>query len=116
MATIINLTRKTVLADKAKMALSFKERLIGLLNRESLYKGEALVIKHASSIHTFFMRFSIDVLFIDRKGKVLKSVSRLKPFRIASTPRFFTDVIELPVGTIFATQTQEGDLLLIKPG
>jgi uncharacterized membrane protein (UPF0127 family) len=60
-------------------------RLRGLLGRDGLSAGEGLLIRPTSSIHTFFMRFAIDVVFIDRGGVVLKVVSKLRPWRLAAS-------------------------------
>jgi uncharacterized membrane protein (UPF0127 family) len=106
---IINLSNNAVLADKAKLADTFWSRLIGLLNRKSLERGGALILKPCSSIHTLFMRFSIDVLFLDKNNKVIGIIHAVKPFRI--TPVYFGAylAIELPAGTLQLTQTKLGD-------
>jgi len=106
---IVNLTNNTVLADRARVADTFWKRLVGLLNRNSLEKGEALILKPCSSIHTFFMRFSIDVLFLDKNSKVIGIIHAIKPFCI--TPVYFGAclVIELAAGTLQLNQTKLGD-------
>jgi uncharacterized protein len=62
-------------------AATFWQRLGGLLARPRLQAGEALVLAPCSSVHTFFMRYDIDVVFVDRWGKVLKVVHNLRPWR-----------------------------------
>jgi uncharacterized membrane protein (UPF0127 family) len=111
---IINLSNNAVLADRASAADTFCRRLVGLLNRNSLEKGEALILKPCSSIHTFFMRFSIDVLFLDKNSKVIGLFSVLRPFRI--TPVYFGAylAIELAAGTLQLTQTKLGDSVKIE--
>lgn len=75
-------------------------RMIGLLGRRRLDPGEGLVITPCHTIHTWFMRFPIDVLFIDENGIVVRAVEALAPFRLASgRPRART-TIELPAGTL----------------
>lgn len=110
---IVNKTKGTILADKAIIAHSYSRRIIGLLNRKNLNQGEALIIDPCSSIHTFFMQFAIDVIFVDKENKVIKTISCLKPFRL--TPIYWQGklVIELPAGTIKSTHTQDGDTLSI---
>lgn len=110
---IINISRGTLLADNAKIANTFLKRLIGLLNRKSLDKGEALILKPSNSIHSFFMRFTIDAIFLDRTGKVITVKPSFKSFRIS--PIYFKAdlVIELPENTLFLTQTQPGDIIKI---
>ncbi|RJP27413.1 MAG: DUF192 domain-containing protein [Candidatus Omnitrophota bacterium] len=112
---IINTTQNTILADKAVLADNPFSRMKGLLGRKALYDGEALVLKPANSIHTFFMRFSIDVIFLGRDNKVVKIISHLKPFRLS--PLYFSSsiVIELPSGYIKKTNTKESDILSIQP-
>jgi uncharacterized membrane protein (UPF0127 family) len=76
---------------------SFLTRLFGLLVRPQLLDCEALYLAPCASIHTFFMRYSIDVVFVDRSGCVLKLVSDLKPFRAASCRRAY-GAVELAAG------------------
>lgn len=112
---IINLTRNTILADTAKMADTFSTRLIGLLNRNSLANGEALILVPSNSIHSFFMRFTIDVIFLDKSGRVIKTLPSFRPFRIS--PVYFNShsVIELPENSLKSSQTQPGDIVKITP-
>jgi len=111
---IINLTRQRVLADNALVAGSFFLRLVGLLNRKELNPGEALILKPCNSIHTFLMRFTIDVLFVDKANSVVKTVPRLKPFRLTYIYPNSTFAIELPAGVIAATSTQQGDIISLE--
>jgi hypothetical protein len=108
---VINRTRGTLLADRASAARSFWSRLAGLLGRASLKPGEALLIEPCSSVHTLFMRFAIDVLYVDRGGVVVKCVPDLRPFRASAAIRGARSVIELPGGTIRRTATTAGDQL-----
>lgn len=111
---ITNLTKNTVLASNVTIADTPLKRMVGLLNRSEFNDGEALILVPCNSIHTLFMRFSIDVLFVDRDNKVIKVIKQLKPFTI--TPICFraTSVIELPPNAIQSALTQEGDLLLLE--
>jgi len=108
---ILNTTRSTELASNAKPARSFTQRLVGLLGRAGLDPGEALLLEPCSSVHTAFMRFAIDVVYVDRAGKVVKVVPELRPFRVSGALRGARSVIELPSGTIAATGTVPGDQL-----
>ena len=110
---IINQSRTTVLADRARVADTFCARLIGLLNRSSLDTGEALVIRGCKAIHMVGMRFAIDAVFVDNANRVVALLPHFKPFRISP---FFTRaqyVVELPAGTIDATHTAVGDTVAI---
>ncbi len=110
---IINLTKNTILADEAKMANNFFTRLVGLLNRRSLNKGEALILTPSNSIHSLFMRFSIDVIFLDKAGKVIGVLPSFKPFRLSRIYFNSHSVIELSENTLQLTQTQPGDIIQI---
>jgi len=110
---ITNQNRGTLLAREAILADTSFKRIQGLLGKERLDAGCALILKPCNSIHTFFMRFAIDVLFVDKNARVIKAISSLKPFRI--TPVYINSAlaIELPSGAIASTQTVEGDAILI---
>jgi uncharacterized membrane protein (UPF0127 family) len=107
--SIINLTKQRVLAEKAVLADTLFLRLKGLLGRQGLGVQEALVLSPCDSVHTFFMRFAIDVVFLDKQNKIIGIYPCLKPWRI--TRIFFgaTTCLELPAGALSATQTQLGD-------
>lgn len=106
---IINITRNSFLADKAGIADSLWPRLKGLLGKESLGPGEGLVIMPCGSIHTFFMRFPIDVAFIDRNQRVIRLYPSLPPWRLSGVFLNSALCLELPSGTLLSTHTQEGD-------
>jgi uncharacterized membrane protein (UPF0127 family) len=110
---IINQTRGTELADGARFARSIWSRSVGLLGRASLRTGEGLVLDPCSSVHTAFMRFTIDLVYMDRDHRVVKVVPRLKPFRASGARRACRATIELPAGTIESTGTAPGDQLLL---
>ena len=67
-----NITRGTKLASPARMARAYWPRLVGLLGHSSLQPGEALVLEPSSSVHTFFMRFPIGIVYLDRSRRVVK--------------------------------------------
>ena len=106
---IQNLTQNTILAFNARLADTFLSRLTGLPNRTSLSEGEALVITRSNSIHMLFMRFPIDVVFVDRKNIVAGCVKRILPFRLSPIFWKADRAIELPAGTIDKTRTVIGD-------
>jgi uncharacterized membrane protein (UPF0127 family) len=108
-----NVTRGTTLADQAKRADNPWTRFVGLLGRKGLGQGEGLHIVPCTSVHTWFMRFTIDVLYVDREGTVVKAVQRMKPFRYSWGGRRAHSVVELPAGTIAATGTAVGDRLTL---
>lgn len=111
---IINKTKNVTLAKEAVLANTLFTRLKGLLGRKSLSPDQALILDPCNSIHTFFMRFSIDVLFVNKQNKVVKTILEIKPFRLSSVYFNAHFAIELPSGAIQQTSTQEGDLLSIE--
>jgi uncharacterized protein len=86
-------------------------RLRGLLGRSGLERGEGLLLRPASSIHTFFMRFPIDAVFLDRDLVVLSISSHLKPWRTAGK-RGAKAVLELPAGEAERAGIQPGEKLV----
>ena len=103
-----------MLGSAVAVAGSSASRAKGLLGRESLAEGEGLLFKHCSSLHTFFMRFPIDIIFTDRDGRVLKSAEAVPPFRLVAAPLRAHFALEVPVGAIGTSSTREGDRLLFE--
>lgn len=106
-----NRTRDQTLADRARKATNFVSRGIGLIGRRGLGEGEGLVIQPCNGVVSFFMRFTIDVVFVDESGKVLKMLPRMVPWRASSMVRGSKLVVELPAGTLERTGTEVGDVL-----
>jgi len=107
-----NTTRGTVLASSLEVADTGPARNKGLLNRDGLAPGTGLWIVPCQSVHTFFMRFPIDLVYLDGHKRVRKVRAAVGPGRI-SFCLTAQSVIELPAGTILQTQTQRGDSLAI---
>jgi len=84
----------------------------GLLGRDSFAKGSAMVIAPSNAIHTFWMRFAIDALFVRRDGTVVKVCRNLRPWRMAAALWAYA-VIELPAGTLRADDASVGDVLTV---
>jgi len=104
-----------VLADRLEVARSVPERMRGLLGRRALPPGRGMLIERASSVHTFFMRFPLDLVFLDRTMTVTRVVHRLGPWRFAAA-RGARRVVELPAGTLERVPVQPGDRLRIEEG
>lgn len=105
-----NLARATTLADRAEIADTSKTRKIGLLKHKGLDPGEGLWITPCEGVHTIGMKFPIDVLFLDKKRKVLKIRAAMPRWRISAC-LFAHSVLELPSGTAAASGTMPGDQL-----
>ncbi len=114
MLAVINKSKGTVLADKAELARSFFQRLKGLMFRKKIDSGFGMIFYHCSSIHTFFMRFDIDVIFLDKTNRIVKLYKRFSPCKISSIVLNSYVTIEIPAGVIEKTSTQLGDILEIK--
>jgi hypothetical protein len=107
-----NLTRQTVLADAAEIADSSAKRRTGLLKQERLAPGEGLWIVPCESVHTFFMKFPIDLVYLDKQLKVLKVRSAVPAWRLSLCLRAHS-VLELPAGRASETGSMAGDSLSI---
>jgi uncharacterized membrane protein (UPF0127 family) len=103
-----NVTRGTVLGGSVELAGTGNARVKGLLGRDGLEPGGGLWIVPTESVHTFFMRFAIDLVYLDRKHRVRKVCNAVGPWRMSAC---FTahSVLELPAGTVRATQTEKWD-------
>jgi len=110
---LVNATKKTVVSDHCRFADSVLKRMVGLLDRRALAQGEGLLLDRCYGIHTFFMRFSIDVLFLDKELRVMRAVPALPPFR-TSVVKHAVYVLELPAGSIERSQTAAGDQIQMK--
>jgi uncharacterized membrane protein (UPF0127 family) len=108
-----NITRGIVLADSADLADTSEKRRTGLLKHSELKPGEGLWIVPCESVHSFFMKFTIDVLYLDRANKVRGMRNKMKPWRVSACLPAHS-VLELPAGMIDQTGTQKGDQLALE--
>jgi uncharacterized protein len=104
----------TVACDRCGLADTGPARLRGLLGRSALQDGEGLLIRPANSVHMFFMRFAIDVVFLDRELVVRKVVEALRPWRMAGC-RGARAALELPAGTAGRRGITLGERLTLEP-
>jgi uncharacterized membrane protein (UPF0127 family) len=113
---VTNTTRSTIVAERVRVARSLLARARGLMLEDRLEHGSGMLIDPCGSIHMFFMRFPLDVLYVDRSDRVVRVQRGIKPWRVGplhtSGARY---VIELPVGTIETSRTEIGDQLLVGP-
>jgi uncharacterized membrane protein (UPF0127 family) len=111
---LFNSSRQVLLAEQVYGALTFFKRLKGLMGTATLPDGTALLIKPCSSIHTWFMRYPIDVIFINRENRIIKILHSIPPYRLGPYVRGAVAAIELPAGRCGQTGTNEGDLVEFK--
>ena len=112
--SVRNAQRGTVLATRARLASSIVDRFVGLMGRKRVEEGGGLLLTRSASIHSFFMRFRFDAVFLDKENRVVKIVPAMRQWRIAFGGRGAKDVLELPAGVAAATNTQPGDTLLFE--
>jgi uncharacterized membrane protein (UPF0127 family) len=103
-----------VVADRVTVATTRAERAIGLLGRNHLEPGEGLWIAPCHGVHTWFMRFSIDILAMDKDGVVVDAVSMLKPWRMRLPRPGAVTVLELPAGTLLDARNKLGHRIAIQ--
>ncbi len=110
-ARVRNVTRDTEVARDIRVASSMRDRTVGLLRTSEADLGDGLFIRHAPSIHMFFMRYAIDAVFVDGAGRVTRTAPNLRPWQVVWSARGGSDCLELPVGRIAESGTQVGDIL-----
>jgi uncharacterized protein len=103
-----------VLADRLLPALDSASRKTGLLKHSSLGDGEAMIIAPSNAVHTWFMKFDLDLLFVKRDGRVVKTRAAVKPWRMSGSLGAFA-VIEMRAGTLAERETLPGDILEVVP-
>ena len=109
----MNETRKTVLAPHVRAASSLWSRCVGLLTTASLSGDEGLWLSPCQSIHMFFMRYPIDVLFLDARGTVLQGKT-YRPWQMSGWVARSKGALELAAGTLTKTGTQVGDVVTVR--
>lgn len=117
MTTVIrNHTRGNVVCERTEVASTVWRRLRGLLGRAELPEGEGMLFEHESSIHSAFMRFRFDAVFLDRDLRIVKLAERIPPWRAVGA-RGARNVLELAAGQISGRGLQLGDELAVdEPG
>jgi uncharacterized protein len=107
---VTNVTRGTALATFVEIADSSQTRRRGLLGRVSLSPGEGLWITPCESVHTWFMQFPIDLIYISWDRRIEKVKSDVVPWRLSACLSAGS-VLELSAGSIFASRSEKGDLV-----
>jgi hypothetical protein len=112
--SILNVTRNTQIANRAEVAGSGMKRSKGLLGRKGLDAGEGMWIVPCEAVHTFFMQFPLDLIYLDKKNRIRKVKSNVRPWRL-SVCLSAHSIIELPVGAIRDSQSHSGDIVKFEP-
>lgn len=114
LVTVHNLTRDTRVGNQIEIANTQKTRLVGLLGRSGLQPEEGLWIRPSSGVHTFGMRFPIDVVGLDKEKRVVKLWEQLVPQRVTALSWSMQSALELAPGTIRRCGVKLGDVLAIE--
>ena len=113
---LINRTLDRVVCQRIGLARTIWTRTRGLLGRPPLSAGEGLLIEPCQSVHMFFMRYTIDVVFLDREYRVVALRPELRPWRVT---RYFRDAyaaLELPAGAAGSAGLELGHQLALEDG
>lgn len=113
MPRVINEAKRTVVAEDVRVAAGVWSRFWGLMGRRRLAEDAGLLLKPSSSIHTAFMRFPIDVVFLDRALRVVKVVAEMKPFRATLAFGGAHSALELNAGAAAKARVEPGDQLAL---
>lgn len=108
---LLNKSNQKIIAERIETADSFFKRIKGLLGKDVLDEGEGLHIIPCNSIHSFFMKFEFDAVFIDKNKAVKKLCEKIPPWLGVKFCFSAYSVIELPAGTIAKTGIKTGDTL-----
>lgn len=116
----VNQTRGTVLCERLEDAGGLGGQSRGLLGRDGLEPGTGMLFENGRFtpmmwMHMFFMRFAIDIVFLDRSGKVARINHDLKPWRVSSMVFGARVALELPAGAAAASATEPGDQIRFEP-
>ncbi|WP_426454036.1 DUF192 domain-containing protein [Paenibacillus sp. S-38] len=109
---LVNLNTGETLASDLHTAKTFLERLRGLMFSKELPQGTGLHIRPCRSIHTFFMRYAIDVLYLDENHTIVGMQEKLPPGRVGPLVPRAVSVVELPAGSLSLTQTKDGQAVV----
>ena len=110
-----NIDTDTVIAGHVTVARSAVDRAVGLLKHDRLEDGEGLLIVPCRGVHTCWMRFAIDIVALDRSGRVVDVVAGMRPWRIRLPRRGAVSVLELPAGSLARSNTRPGDRIGLEP-
>lgn len=109
---ILNVDTGKVLVRRLFLADSFWRRLLGLIPHREICAGEGLLLTPCKGIHTFFMRYDIDVLYLDKDMCVVASFPEVKPWRVLPQLSAAVQVLEMATGTLSASRTRVGHKLM----
>jgi uncharacterized membrane protein (UPF0127 family) len=116
--SVLNRTRGTILCERLEVAESMAAKSRGLLGRDGLAPGTGMLFESGLVplmwMHMFFMRFAIDIVFLDKANRVVRINHRLKPWRVSSMVLGARRALELEAGAAARSGTREGDQLEVR--
>ena len=115
LAQVANVTRAQMMGTRVGIADRWWLRLRGLLGRPELQVSEGLLLTPCNAVHMYGMKYPLDVAMLDRSGVVVAVYHVLQPGRRTQLHRTAFQTLELPAGTLRATGTSEGDVLVTTP-
>ena len=111
--SLVNSRTEDAVARRVEVAVTRRRRRKGLLGRSGMAVSSAMILAPCAAVHTMFMRFPIDVLFVDANGCALRIVPNLGPWRVAIQP-FAHAVVEMPAGSLEERRVRVGDRLYLQ--
>ncbi|MHB0997928.1 MAG: DUF192 domain-containing protein [Armatimonadota bacterium] len=111
---MINKRNELIIASRIETAFSIYSRLKGLIGRKAFLRDSAFIIPGCKQVHTCFMRFPIDIVFINKRNEVIHIQESTPPYSITNYIRNASSVIELPAGKVADKKITIGDIITIK--
>ena len=113
---MMNDDRDACLGDRIRVADRWWPRLRGLIGHPEPHEGQGLFIRPCQGVHMQWMRYPLDIAFLDEAGAVIALYHELRPWRFSRTHRDASAALELPAGTLCKTDTQIGDRIIWDEG
>lgn len=110
---LYNVTKKNTVVENLRIAKNFSERFWGLMFKKRIAANEGLMLLGCNGIHTCFMRFAIDVVFMDINHQVISIKEKIRPWRNSGIIHKAYMTLELPEGTISNKGISIGDILIL---
>lgn len=111
---VYNITRQVVLAHEVRLAFNFWGRLRGLLGERSLLVGKGLLLKPCNVVHSWFVTFLFDIVFLNEELVIVHIIEAMPPFRFSPIVRKAQAVLELPAGVVRMSGSRVGDRLALR--
>jgi hypothetical protein len=111
---LYNVSKENIVLENMKLADGFMQKFKGLMGRKKLNKSEGLMLLSCNSIHTCFMRFPIDVVFLNINHEVIAVKQCVRPWRLVNFVKKAYITVEMSEGTIENKNIEVGDLLIMK--